>query len=88
MAYFATQYVKPIPMGAYYDAGVMNLPVVSMGQADMIVAPEGGCPKGYHPGTLESGGVSLQTPVCVKRSFNALHLGIAGLVGFIVGRIL
>lgn len=89
MAYYATETVQPIHgIGSYYE-GRANLPIVSMrglGQ-DVLAMPAGGCPKGYHQGNLSAGGVSLETPICVKRSFTAMHLALAALAGVVVGKI-
>lgn len=85
MSYYATQTLQPIPMGSYYE-GQANLPVLSQ---DVTAMPESGqCPQGYHAGQLTAGGVSLETPICVKRSFTAMHLALAGLAGLVVGKML
>ena len=84
MAYYPTTPLQPIPMGSYYE-GKANLPVLGNVEA----MPESGqCPKGYQPGQLTAGGVALQTPICVKRSFTALHLALAGLGGLVLGKML
>lgn len=90
MAYYATDPLlaigstRPRPYGSYY----LDSPSLAVGKSDVVMRQGDSCPQGYQPGTVEAGGVSVATPVCVKRSFNALHLGIAGVVGFIVGKIL
>lgn len=88
-AYYATETLQPI--GSYYE-GTANLPLLRrrrrpLGQ-DVMAKPEGGCPAGYHEGNLTAGGVSLDTPVCVKPSFNVLHLGVAAVAGFILAKML
>lgn len=84
-AYYAAKALQPIPMGSYYD-GRANLPVSGL---DVEVMPEGGkCPPGYEPGNLASGGVALETPICVKRSYTALHVGVGALAGFLVAKLM
>lgn len=82
MAYYATKILQPI--GSYYG-GTAQLPVSG---SDVVAMTEAGCPRGYHQGNLTAGGVSLETPVCVKNSFNALHLGVAAVVGLVIGKML
>lgn len=91
MAYYETQPLwaigstRPRPYGSYY----MDAPSLAVGQQSDVVAREGdSCPKGYHPGTIEAAGVSVAAPVCVKRSFNAMHMGVAAVVGFVIGKLL
>lgn len=75
------------PIGEYYDGGRGGSVVSGLGQ-DILMMPEGGCPSGYHQGSVSAGGASLETPVCVKRSFTALHLGLAALAGLVIGKML
>ena len=100
MAYYPTATVTPIPVGEYYEGGSGGQPIgeyydggrggaaiQGLGQ-DILLMPEAGCPAGYHQGKVSAGGTSLETPVCVKRSFTALHLGLAAVAGFVIGKLL
>ena len=83
-AYYAPEPI--VPIGSYYE-GSANLPISGLGQ-DVLAMPEGGCPSGYHQGNLTAGGVSLETPICVKRSFTLMHVGLAAVVGVLIGKML